>query len=343
MSGLITSVDGDDVVVRYADPEHHAEQVSVWAHPRLGDTTMARVEGGWEVRLSDLPVDRLEYLIDVDGRLQPDPGNPHVVPGPFGDHSWIALPGYREPGWLGLTPVEGERTTLSLSRSAVGRIDVELWAPADAGAEERLPLLISHDGPEMDAYGSLTSYVGALVGDGRLPRMRVALVAAGARNKRYAANPSYARALCTRLIPALRDATPVEGRPVLMGQSLGALAALHASWTDPGVFAGLFLQSGSYFTADLDPQESGFEFWPEVTGFVASVRAAEQAAPEAPVTTLVCGTAEENHANNVAMRESLARVGVETGWGEIRDGHTWTCWRDTLDPHLTDLLVRVWS
>jgi len=30
-------------------------------------------------------------------------------------------------------------------------------------------------------------------------------------------------------------------------------------------------------------------------------------------------------------------------WGEIRDGHTWTCWRDTLDPYLTDLLVRVWG
>ena len=86
--------------MRYADPEHHAEQVSVWAHLRLGDTTMARVEGGWEVRLSDLPVDRLEYLLDVDGRLRPDPGNPHVVPGPFGDHSWVALPGYREPAWL---------------------------------------------------------------------------------------------------------------------------------------------------------------------------------------------------------------------------------------------------
>ena len=61
------------------------------------------------------------------------------------------------------------------------------------------------------------------------------------------------------------------------------------------------------------------------------------------VTTLTCGTAEENHANNLAMRDQLSRVGVETGWGEIRDGHTWTCWRDTLDPHLTDLLTRVWS
>ena len=339
----MTTVEGDDVVVRYADPGHHAAQVSVWTHLRLGDTTMARVAGGWEVRLGDLPVDRLEYLLDVDGRLRPDPSNPLVVPGPFGDHSWVALSGYRRPTWLDLAPVPADRWPLTLSRTAVGRIDTELWSPADAAAGEPLPLLITHDVPEMDAYGRLTAYVGALVAAGRLPRMRVALVAAGPRNTRYAANPAYARVLATRLVPALRDAVGVEGRPVLMGQSLGALAALHAAWTDPGTFAGLFLQSGSFFTADLDPQESGFEFWPEVTGFVASVRAAEQAAPDAPVATLTCGTAEENHANNLAMRDQLSRVGVETGWGEIRDGHTWTCWRDTLDPHLTDLLTRVWS
>ncbi len=340
---LVTTVEGDDVVVRYADPGHTAERVGVWAHLRLGDTSMARVTGGWEVRLGDLPVDRLEYLLDVDGRLQPDPGNPDVVPGPFGDHSWVALPDYHPPAWLDLEPVPAERAVLTLSRTAVGRVDTELWSPADAAPGERLPLLISHDGPEMDEYGALTSYVGALIGAGRLPRLRVALVAAGPRNKRYAANPAYARVLATRLVPALRDAVGVDGRPVLMGQSLGALAALHAAWTDPGTFAGLFLQSGSYFTADLDPQESGFEFWPEVTGFVASVRAAQQAAPDAPVTTLTCGTAEENHANNLAMRDQLARVGIETGWGEIRDGHTWTCWRDSLDPYLTDLLERVWS
>jgi enterochelin esterase-like enzyme len=340
---LVTTVEGDDVVVRYADPGHTAERVGVWAHLRLGDTTMARVPGGWEVRLSDLPVDRLEYLLDVDGRLGPDPGNPLVVPGPFGDHSWIALPGYHRPAWLDLEPVRSERTSLTLSRTAAGRLDVEIWSPAGTSPGEPLPLLVCHDGPEMDAYGALTRYVGALVGAGRLPPIRVALVAPGPRNKRYAANPAYARALCQRLVPALRESVGVTGRPVLMGESLGALAALHAAWTTPGTFGGLFLQSGSYFTGDLDPQESGFEFWSEVTGFVASVRAAEHAAPEAPATTLTCGTAEENHANNLAMRDTLARVGVETAWGEVRDGHTWTCWRDTLDPYLTDLLVRVWT
>jgi enterochelin esterase family protein len=344
VSDLVTDVDGDGVIVRYADPEHAANHVSVWAHLRLGDTTMHEVDGGWEVRLTDLPVDRLEYLLDVDGEMRPDPSNPRIAPGPFGDHSWIPLPAYREPAWLSADPIAAERASLTLSRTGAGRIDCEIWAPADLSNSSSLPLLVSHDGPEMDAYGGLTAYVGSMVAAGTLPPMRVALVSPGPRrNKRYAANPAYSRALTNRLLPALTEAVPTRGRPVLMGQSLGALAALHAAWTSPATFDGLFLQSGSFFTADLDPQESGFEFWRAVTGFVASVRAATQAAPDAPRTTLTCGSAEENYANNVALRDHLAAIGVETGWGEMRDGHTWTCWRDTLDPHLTELLVKVWA
>jgi enterochelin esterase-like enzyme len=341
---LATEVDGDTVVVRYADPGHLASTVGVWAHLPLGDITMRQVDGGWEARLTDLPVDRLEYLLDVDGDLRPDPSNPRLAGGPFGDHSWIPLPAYREPAWLGRRGGEGERTALTLSRTGAGRIDAEIWSPTDAAPTEALPLLISHDGPEMDAYGDLTAYAGAMIAAGTLPPMRVALVAPGPRrNQRYAASPRYARALVTRLLPALTDAVPTSHHPVLMGQSLGALASLHAVWTTPHRFAGAFLQSGSFFTADLDPQESGFEHWQQVTGFVASVRAAEHAAPGSPPITLVCGTAEENLANNVAMRDHLAEIGVETRWGVVRDGHTWTCWRDTLDPHLTDLLTRVWT
>lgn len=336
-------MEGGDVVVRYADPEHRAERVNVWAHLHLGDTSMRQVDGGWEVRLTDLPVDRLEYLLDVDGTLQPDPGNPRVTPGPFGDHSWLPLPAYREPEWLVLEPLESARTPLTLPRTPAGRIDAEIWAPADASPSEPLPMLVSHDGPEMDAYGGLTAYVGALVRAGRLPRMRVALLAPGPRNQRYAADPAYARALGTRLLPALRDTVRMEGRPVLMGQSLGALAALHAVWTDPETFAGAFLQSGSFFTPALDPQESGFEFWREVTGFVASVRAARQAPRDAPAISMTCGSAEENLANNVQLRDHLVSVGLDVSWAEIRAGHTWTNWRDTLDPHLTDLLLRAWS
>ena len=43
------------------------------------------------------------------------------------------------------------------------------------------------------------------------------------------------------------------------------------------------LQSGSFFTPELDPQESGFEFWDEVTGFVADRARRDPAAPERAV------------------------------------------------------------
>jgi enterochelin esterase family protein len=130
---------------------------------------------------------------------------------------------------------------------------------------------------------------------------------------------------------------------VLLGQSLGGVAALHAAWTTPRRYAGLLIQSGSFFTADLDPQESGYEFWDEVTGFVASVLAASRAAPDAPAVAMTCGSAEENLANNRLMFDHLRSTGIDVTWGETRQAHTWTCWRDLLDPHLTDLLQRVWT
>ena len=80
-----------------------------------------------------------------------------------------------------------------------------------------------------------------------------------------------------------------------------------------------------------------------MTGFVATVLAAQQAAPHPPPVAMTCGTAEENLANNLALRDHLRAIGMNVAWGEVRQGHTWMCWRDCLDPHLGALLDRVWS
>ena len=219
-----------------------------------------------------------------------------------------------------------------------------LWAPADADGDDPLPMLYAHDGPEMASYGGLLDYVGAGIAAGRLPRMRVALLSPGPRNRRYAANPAYAAALTDHVVPALTAACPTDHRPVLIGPEPGrASPPSTRRGRAPRRFAGLLLQSGSFFTPELDPQESDFEFWDEVTGFVASLLAATRAAPDAPVVAMTCGTAEENLANNRLMRDHLVSTGLDVTWGEARQGHTWTCWRDLLDPHLTDLLRRVWS
>ncbi len=331
--GLRTAVDGDVVVVRLPDPVGAASSVRLWSDLELGDTGFERVPGGWELRLMDLPVDLLEYLIDVDGDLALDPTNPQTVDGAFGAHSWVALPGYRPPAWLDAPKVIGESHELQ-----VGDVDVVMWEPP--GAEH---LLLAHDGPEMAAYGGLLEFVGAAIAAGSIPSTRVALLDPGPRNRRYSANPEYAATLSDEVVPALLAAAPTVSNPVLLGQSLGGVAALHAGWTTPGRYAGLLIQSGSFFTPELDPQESEFEHWDEVTGFVVSLLAATQAAPDVPVVAMTCGSAEENLANNRLMRDHLRSTGMAVTWGEARQAHTWTCWRDLLDPHLTELLRKVWS
>ena len=57
---------------------------------------------------------------------------------------------------------------------------------------------------------------------------------------------------------AYRGAFAVAGPPVGLGASLGALALLHAQRRFPRTFAGLCLQSGSFFVPRFDRHESGF-------------------------------------------------------------------------------------
>jgi len=341
-----SAVEGDVVVWRLPDPEGAVDRVRLWSDFDLGDTTFRRVEDGWELRLRVTqlpPVDRLEYLLEVtrddETSTDLDPGNPRRVGGAFGDHSWLSL-GYRPPAWLDVEPVPAERCDLPVRRTPVGTVDVQIWSPRGLQPDAEAPLLLSHDGPEMDSLGELTRFVGAMIASGSLPPLRVGLLAPGPRDERYAANPAYADALVRHVVPAVRAATPTATPPVLMGQSLGALAALHAEWTYPGTFAGLLLQSGSFFMPDLDAHESGYASWQPVTAFVAEVLATRKSRSKPP-TTVCFGSAEENAANNRRIAAHLRSLGWPVTLGEVRDGHTFTCWRDLLDPHLTDLLRRI--
>ena len=70
-------------------------------------------------------------------------------------------------------------------------------------------------------------------------------------------------------------------RPVVgVGASLGALAMLHAQRRHPAGFAGLFLQSGSFFQPRFDRQESGFRRYLRIVRFTGRVlRAAPTVRP----------------------------------------------------------------
>jgi len=121
-----------------------------------------------------------------------------------------------------------------------------------------------------------------------------------------------------------------------------ALAALHAEWTHPGTFDGLFLQSGSFFTLETDPQEAKFEYFAEVAAFVKQVLTATTA-PSTPLVGMTAGTTEENVHNNRVMAAKLAELGLTVAFSETPDMHNFTAWRDVLDADLTDLLRQTWG
>jgi enterochelin esterase family protein len=329
--------------LRVDDPEQRFAAVRLCSDLPLRERAFVRDDGGWVMRLPPMRLERLEYLLEVtwpDGasEVMCDPGNPRRAAGAFGDKSVVVGPGYRPPTWLEGPSVEG-RLEHVVIRVQGHDLDVGVWSPPGDGP---LPLLVAHDGPEYAELASLTRYAGAMMSRGALPPFRVALLPPGDRDEWYSASAVYGRALSYRILPALRGRVHVEGRPVGMGASLGALAMLQAQRTWPGTFGGLFLQSGSFFVPRFDSRESSFPRYGRVVRFVRRVLRAPSH-PDPVPTTMTCGAEEENAHNNRLMAAALAAQGYDANLHEVADLHNYTGWRDAFDPHLTDLLRRLWG
>jgi enterochelin esterase family protein len=335
--------DAETMWFRFADPDRNLAGVRL--QQRIGlTTTEFRYDGqarAWTLVVPRPDARRIEYRLELrhpDGRTETvnDPGNPRRVGGAFGDRSVLESPEYAAPAWLDAPVAEGKWRDLAVAAPGLGS-DVEVrirCADRSTGLA-----LVAHDGPEFDALGMLGRFSAAMIAAGRLPAHHLVLLGPGDRNEWYSANPGYAAALVGEVLPAVsRELGGV--RPVVgLGASLGALAMLHAQRYDPAAFAGLFLQSGSFFLPRLDSQERGFARYRRVIRFVGqAVRE-----PGAPIaTTLTCGTVEENLGNNRCMAGALRAHGYPVSLAEVPDGHNFTAWRDALDPHLVDLLGRVW-
>jgi enterochelin esterase-like enzyme len=310
----------------------------------------ARARQSFTLRYPRPAVDRFEYLLELTTRARarrvvPDPTNPLRAPGPFGDKSVVEFPEYEAPEWTldGQAPAGDLRELTLESVRLRTTIRTLLWSPEDADPERPLPLLVVHDGPDYGEYARLLRLLAHLVEYGETPEFRALLLPPGkTRDELYSASARYASALAADLIPHARTHAAFDRPPVLLGASLGALAALHAHVRHPGLLGGLFLQSGSFFRRRYDSHESGFGRFGRIARFVGEVHGRSVFAPAVP-TVVTCGTGEENLANNRALAAALERRGwdVHTVWN--RDAHNWTAWRDVLHPHLATLLLRAWT
>jgi enterochelin esterase family protein len=293
---------------------------------------------------------RFELVHHHGGReLICDPLNSLRAAGPFGEKSVVEFPGYRAPAWLEPSPrtsqVSGETVHLLLRSSHLrGQVPLTLWTSDGPDLDGPRPLLVVHDGPEAARFSALLRLLERMVAVGRLPPLRVALLATVNRNEIYSTSAVYATALAKEILPVLGWLAPTPDQPgtrVGMGASLGAVAMLHAHRTYPGTFGGLFLQSGGYFRQRLDKQEIGFARFRRISRFVGEVLSASHW--EWPVrVTMTCGLVEENLVNNRAVGQALRSQDYRVRFVENRDAHNWTGWRDCFDPHLVDLLATLW-
>jgi enterochelin esterase-like enzyme len=218
----------------------------------------------------------------------------------------------------------------------------QLHVPTGSAPEDRLPLLVVHDGPEYADLAQLLRYLTTL---GRLEpdlRCRVLLLQPVDRDRSYSASPAYARALVTGMLAQVGGSVRTRGLPVGVGSSLGGLAMLHAATTWPGTFGGVFSQSGSFFRPRTDGMERGYRFYGRIVRYVDDIVADPQRLAGLHVT-MTCGTGEENLANNRSLARRLRRAGVPTELIENPDGHNHVGWRDSLDPGLRVLMRTVWG
>ena len=345
-----------DVTFRFRDADDRFEAVGLMQElqrPRDWLPFERDADGLWTLTFPRPAVDRMEYQLKgvfvgaTGDEVFADPGNPLVAPGAFGDKSVIEFPGYAPPRWLDPSrPPGGEMFRAKLpSRTLRTDIAVRIWTSAGADAEAPLPLLLAHDGGEYAQLSSLLGFLDHANAEETLPPLRAALLdPPWPRDEHYSASAAYARALVTEILPALEWLAPTPpGRDVrvAMGASLGALALLHAQRLRPQAFAGLYLQSGSYFRQRYDKHESGFPRFRRISRFVGEVLASQDFPAPVPVV-VTCGAVEENLANNRAVAAALEAQGYEVTMVVNRDAHNYVGWRDTFDPHLTALLNRVW-
>lgn len=350
---VVPSVIEDALVFVVADPDRVFSQVSLDCDDAVsGRHRFRRTSTGWMLSLPRPDLARLEYRLVVTDRsgstsVVCDPGNPERVSTAFGDRSVALMPGYERPGWMRASGADGpdgspgSTSTHVYTDPVIGELPVTVWAPTGLADDEPAHLLVVHDGPEYVELAGLAQYAAAVIDQDSVPPFRMAGLHPVERDAWYSANDDYVAAELAALDDLVSSIQTLDGW-ITLGASLGGLTSLLTALSGAGRFSGLMAQSGSFFTPDLDAQESTYPYFDRVVSAVSAIQQAPRT--ERPLhVSLTCGRLEENFANNDAMAAALAEQGHLVSFVTVPDLHNYTAWRDSLDPSLSELLRAAWS
>ena len=292
----------------------------------------------WWLALSLPDGARLEYKLEVQREHHAewvnDPLNPITTTNPFGTNSVCRGFGYRVPDFAEIhegTP-NGSFEDQWIGSSLGGDRKVTVYLPAGFDRDRRYPLVFVHDGGDYLTYGSMALVLDNLIHWKVIPPIIAAFSWPGDRLHEYAANSAHADFVVNEALPRIEQIYPISDFRVVMGASLGAVAALHTAWQHNNAFSGLLLQSGTF------AQTPGWGPAQPILGPIADLLHRLEPSNLPHQVYLSCGTYERMIGENRYMAQRLQKAGVKVKYSESRDGHTWEAWRDRLSEGLSWLL-----
>lgn len=217
-----------------------------------------------------------------------------------------------------------------LQRHRFGSSAVSVYAPAELEGPAALAVLF--DGRQWIDLG-IAGLLDQLNAGGRIaPMIAVLVESIGGRPRlETLTRPEvFLPFLTDELLPFMRSRWPVSTAPgdaMLIGQSLGGLAATWAAWSRPDLFGAVIGQSTSFWW----PGNSGGS--DSSIGLVGpDVIEAISAGPPAPIRFfLEAGSTERDLLDgNRQLAKVLAEQGYKATYREYQGGHDYACWRANL-------------
>jgi len=281
---------------------------------------------------------RLEYKLEVQRDHHADwvndPLNPLTSTNPFGTNSVCRGYGYLVPDYAEVhagTPTGSFSDRWVTSRLG-GERKLTMYTPAGFDSSRKYPLLFIHDGGDYLTYGSMALVLDNLIHRGVIPPVIGAFSWPGDRLHEYAANENQARFVVEEALPRIEEDYDLDTK-IVIGASLGAVAALHTAWRHPHVFGGLMMQSGTF------AQTRGWGSAQHLLGPIADLLHGLQPSLLPRRVFISCGTYERMIGENRFMAHRLERADLSVKYVESRDGHTWEAWRDRLAEGLAWVLT----
>ena len=281
---------------------------------------------------------RIEYRLEIrrGHRIETtlDPTNPEIASNPFGMNSVLTGSRY-EPA--GRSQAGWDIHEFRVSSVAFGgRRPHHMLSPTGVSDREPLPLVLLHDGSDYRNHAGLEEVLAHGIESGAIPKLRVGLLDPRHRDVEYAADPRHAAHVMTEVLPRLRSRLGIDGRIVIGGASLGAVASWHAAWSHPGTVTGLVLQSGT-FAAGRHPEIP--------PGMATPLQSFLRTAGQDPRVGdagigQTCGRFESLIDWNRSVADLLSVHAARHRFTERWTGHDWGAWADTLVAALRTALDR---